>query len=223
MDLVSNIHWGLPLPELQGDVRRTATIRGKYWYYHYGCDGVDDRGWGCGYRTLQTMCSWLSSQTLSGSGGGGGDRCPEVPTLKQIQEALVKTEDKPPGFLNSKAWIGSFEIALCVDQFFNVPCKILHVRRGRELEETIEGLYGHFDMFGSPVMMGGDVDNSSKGVLGLCSGLKGNYLLVLDPHYYGASVGKDAAQREGWVQWRKLDSFESRSFYNFCLPQYKAG
>ena len=30
----------------------------KYDYWHYVCDNFDDRGWGCGYRTLQTIASW---------------------------------------------------------------------------------------------------------------------------------------------------------------------
>merc|ERR1712227_1097062 len=30
-----------------------------YEYWHYLCDGFDDRGWGCGYRTLQTIASWI--------------------------------------------------------------------------------------------------------------------------------------------------------------------
>ena len=30
-----------------------------YEYWHYCCDDLDDRGWGCGYRTLQTISSWI--------------------------------------------------------------------------------------------------------------------------------------------------------------------
>ena len=30
-----------------------------YDYWHYVCDHFDDRGWGCGYRTLQTIASWI--------------------------------------------------------------------------------------------------------------------------------------------------------------------
>ena len=31
----------------------------EYEYWHYLCDSFDDRGWGCGYRTLQTIASWI--------------------------------------------------------------------------------------------------------------------------------------------------------------------
>eukprot|EP00038_Savillea_parva_P000458 m.96261 g.96261 ORF g.96261 m.96261 type:complete len:342 (-) comp10152_c2_seq1:78-1103(-) len=33
-------------------------VLGTCRYYHYGCDGIQDHGWGCGYRTLQTIVSW---------------------------------------------------------------------------------------------------------------------------------------------------------------------
>lgn len=36
-----------------------TVVSGTYEYWHYGCDGLDDRGWGCGYRTLQTIASWI--------------------------------------------------------------------------------------------------------------------------------------------------------------------
>ena len=50
-----NVHRiGLENPPTQ--IGRDATfIRGAYDYYHYLCDQFDDRGWGCGYRTLQEM------------------------------------------------------------------------------------------------------------------------------------------------------------------------
>ncbi|CAF0957870.1 unnamed protein product [Adineta ricciae] len=40
-------------------------VRGSLTFYHYKCDGHDDRGWGCGYRTLQTLCSWKINQNHS--------------------------------------------------------------------------------------------------------------------------------------------------------------
>ena len=49
------LHLQVPaLPNMQ----EVSMVRGKYDYWHYICDGVDDRGWGCGYRTLQTIISW---------------------------------------------------------------------------------------------------------------------------------------------------------------------
>ncbi|KAK6466471.1 ufm1-specific protease 1-like [Huso huso] len=214
-ELLRNVHQGVPFPEPESGICRRSLIRGDCLYYHYGCDGLDDRGWGCGYRTLQTLSSWMRLQTSD-------ENTP--PTLREIQEALVKTEDKPASFVGSRGWIVSFEIALCLDSFHQVPCKIVHVRRGAELQNQIAELHGHFDRFGSPAMMGGDSDNASRAILGVCSGERGHYLLVLDPHYFGAggSLKKETAHAEGWVSWREIDSFDQGSFYNFCLPQLAA-
>ena len=44
---MTNVHVGLPAPLDGGETR---TVAGDYEYWHYGCDGFDDRGWGCGYR-----------------------------------------------------------------------------------------------------------------------------------------------------------------------------
>ena len=34
-------------------------VQGKYAYYHYMQDNMDDNGWGCAYRSLQTIFSWF--------------------------------------------------------------------------------------------------------------------------------------------------------------------
>ena len=68
-------------------------------------------------------------------------------------------------------------------------------------------------------MMGGDRDNSSKGLLGVWTGEGGSYLLVMDPHYYGPPLGKEEVQRKGWVSWKKISTLDHSSFYNLCLPQ----
>ncbi|KAG2467692.1 inactive Ufm1-specific protease 1 [Polypterus senegalus] len=213
--LILNVHLGLPFPEPENNISRHTLVHGDYLYYHYGCDGVDDRGWGCGYRTLQTMSSWVCAQTSSGQ---------SPPGLRQIQEALVTMSDKDRSFIGSRSWIGSFEIALCIDYFYQLPCKILHLRSGADLKAKLEELYEHFDRLGSLAMMGGDSDSASKGILGLCSGKHGHYMLVLDPHFYGppGSISTNTAQKEGWISWRKIELFERESFYNICLPQLAA-
>ncbi|XP_042329464.1 inactive Ufm1-specific protease 1 [Sceloporus undulatus] len=214
MSLLSDVHLGLPFP---ASPRRMALVSGSYCYYHYGCDGVDDRGWGCGYRTLQTVCSWLAASAHPRE----TDDHP-VPSLKEIQDSLVEMGDKPPSFAGSRDWIGTVEAALCMDHFCAVPGKLIHLPRGQDLGKELETLYAHFQGGGGPVMMGGDRDNSSKGLLGVCSGPKGHHLLVLDPHYYGraGSLAKAGLQAKGWVCWRELGSFEEGSFYNLCLPQF---
>jgi hypothetical protein len=39
-DLLSNVHEGIEPPTANGI---TIVIQGPYHYYHYGCDGVDDK------------------------------------------------------------------------------------------------------------------------------------------------------------------------------------
>ena len=55
--LLTNVHLEATLPE--GELVAFEVVRGDYEYWHYGCDELDDRGWGCGYRTLQTLASWI--------------------------------------------------------------------------------------------------------------------------------------------------------------------
>jgi len=34
-------------------------VRGSYEYCHYGQQGTADHGWGCAYRSCQTIISWF--------------------------------------------------------------------------------------------------------------------------------------------------------------------
>ncbi|XP_006824564.1 ufm1-specific protease 1-like [Saccoglossus kowalevskii] len=211
LHLVKNVHNGIQLPP---DVHTVAMVTGDYLYYHYRCDGFDDRGWGCGYRTLQTLCSWVRIKQLK-----MGKESRKEPTNQEIQEALVTMQDKPAEFLGSKQWIGAFEVCLCLDYFYDVSSKIIHVTSGDDIESKIPELFNHFKNIGSPIMMGGDTDTSSKGVLGICQSLDKTYLLTLDPHFYG-NPNISILQDELWVKWRPLESFMTESFYNLCLPQF---
>ena len=54
------------------DISRTASIHQ---------DKFDDKGWGCAYRSLQTICSWFSRQLYTQAA---------PPSHRDIQTALVK-------------------------------------------------------------------------------------------------------------------------------------
>ena len=41
-----------------------STVQGRYAYHHYMQDKFDDNGWGCAYRSLQTLVSWLRYDSL---------------------------------------------------------------------------------------------------------------------------------------------------------------
>lgn len=52
-------------------------VQGIYSYHHYMQDRMDDNGWGCAYRSLQTICSWFQQQ---------GYVEQPVPSHKEIQQ-----------------------------------------------------------------------------------------------------------------------------------------
>ena len=74
-------------------------------------------------------------------------------------------------------------MCLILDCLYDVPCKIIHATSSSSqgnvqhgLGSHVNSLQDHFRDFGSPVMMGGDVDASSKGeILG--------YILHLVSHF----------------------------------------
>ena len=39
-----------------------SLVYGAYTYYHYMQDKFNDDGWGCAYRSLQTLISWFRLQ-----------------------------------------------------------------------------------------------------------------------------------------------------------------
>ncbi len=51
-----------------------------------------------------------------------GEEARPVPSIGEIQMGLVKMHDKPIGFDGSKEWIGTVEVALIIDYFYNVRC-----------------------------------------------------------------------------------------------------
>ncbi|KAK2710765.1 ufm1-specific protease 1-like [Artemia franciscana] len=211
--MLKNIHLGLEDPT-DSPIRKVTRISGDYIYFNYGCDGVDDRGWGCGYRTLQTICSWVCTQKQLDM--------KKVPTLRNIQEILVEIEDKPKAFIGSREWIGSLEVCYVLDKLYDIPSKIQHIKSGNDIDNIITVLQNHFSYFGSPVMMGGNLDAISKCIIGTASAGNNHWMLVVDPHYYGHPKNKEQLQQQHWVAWVNIKDFTESSFYNFCLPQLKS-
>lgn len=205
LEPLKDVHLGLAPPG-RGPAR-LAILSGHYLYYHYGCDGLDDRGWGCGYRTLQTLCSWPHGRPVG------------VPGLMDVQAALEDMGDKPPGFRGSRDWIGCVEASLCLEYFRGPQGRLCHVPRGAGLQGELERLHSHFAGGGGPVMVGGDADAQSKALLGVCLGPGTKaFVLVLDPHCWGAPKNPTELQTAGWVGWREVSTtFDSKSFYNMCL------
>lgn len=221
--LLEDVHLGIDDTNLDCSIsgHSQAFVCGAYCYYHYKCDEVNDCGWGCGYRTLQTLCSWIEAQN---SVSPELDNVASVgaPSILSIQKALVVMEDKPELFIGSKQWLGSVEISYCLDYFYNVSSKIIHISNGAEIHKYIDALIEHFRHFGSPVMMGGSTDASSKGIFGVRRDKDNDFsLLVVDPHFAGVAENTEKLINSCWVSWKNQSDFIESSFYNLCLPQYK--
>jgi len=69
------------------------------------------QGWGCAYRSLQTLWSWFVLQ---------GYTHQPPPTHHKIQQALVEVGDKEPSFVGSTQWIGSFEVSATLNHLMGV-------------------------------------------------------------------------------------------------------
>lgn len=199
------------------------SIKGKCFYFYYCCDGYNDIGFGCGYRTTQTICSWIKNQNiLTNQKFDTSLPINTEPSILEIQKILVDCGDKPSNFIGSKEWIGCFEASIIIDHLYNEPCKIVHCNAGN-LEKQFPEIESHFKNFSSPVMMGGNLDNASKAIIGVsCDYNNSKYnFLIADPHCTN-KIDELNFINQDWITWRSIDSFEERSFYNFCLPLRKA-
>ena len=185
----------------------THCVRGSYEYYHYMQDRFDDAGWGCAYRSLQTLCSWFRLQNYVASA---------PPTHREIQRVLVRIGDKPESFHGSCSWIGAVELSYVLDELYGISCKILTVSSGYDLPSRARELAKHFDDVGTPVMMGGGkLAYTLLGVqwdekTGECA------FLILDPHYTGGEDVKAIVPR--WCGWKKCEDVFARDFYNLLMP-----
>lgn len=210
---LSDVHLHIPSPGQDWSVH---IVKGSYDYYHYGQDGFDDNGWGCAYRSMQTLVSWIVKQNIS---------IRAVPSHAEIQRMLVDMMDKPPSFVNSKQWIGAVEISMCLSQHWDVVCKILHAQDGSRVCSLAEELQDHFDTLGSPVMVGGST--LAYTIIGVAlnqrnpslpDGTPNMQFLILDPHYNGKE-NIDTVISRGWCKWQPPSLFRKDAFYNLCLPQ----
>ncbi|KAF5274306.1 hypothetical protein FQR65_LT04425 [Abscondita terminalis] len=186
-----------------------ALVKGKYSYYHYCQNNMDDNGWGCAYRSLQTLASWFCFQGYTNK---------EVPTFDDIQKCLVNIGDKPPNFVGSKQWIGSTEVSFVLNSLLDVTSKIIYVSSGEDMACKGSELIYHFQTYGSPVMIGGGV--LAHTILGVdYNHVTGEIkFLILDPHYTGED-NIDIILKKGWCGWKPLKFWDKTAYYNMCLPQ----
>merc|ERR1712137_876780 len=158
---------------------------------------------GCAYRSMQTICSWIRRQSYASR---------LEPTHKEIQETLVKMNDKPASFIGSSKWIGAY----------GITCKIINCRSGDEIPSKARELQYHFINQGTPVMIGGGVLAYTLLGIDFNESTGDVKFLILDPHY----IGKEdiqVIQDSGWCNWKDPSLFRSDAFYNLCLPQRPEG
>jgi len=205
-----DVHYGLNAKGVPGG--KKYVISGSYIYYHYMQDGFDDQGWGCTYRSLQTVLSWFKVQKL----------VPDfkIPTIPEIQKILVDMNDKPENFFGSKERIGAIEVNLVLNKLLDIESKILFISSGAEIPSKARELKDHFINEGTPIMIGGGV--LAYTLLGIDYNEETGDIkfLILDPHYTGSDNLKNI-QDKGWIGWKESKLFVDSAFYNFCLPQRK--
>ena len=188
--------------ELDGANEHHLTA-GRLRYYHYGVDGFRDHGWGCGYRTIQTMLSWYAPST-------------PPPTIPELQAILARGGTA----IADTAWIGVPEAVVLLDELFGATAEVLPLASGSELPSHFARICNHFDGGGGPLMIGGGNDVYSKTVIGVRSRDGDVELLILDPHYDGPTASDvDALHAGGWACWRSSGVLMANSFYNLCLPR----
>ena len=200
-----------------------------------------DAGWGCAYRSGQTLASWLALHPRE-QGPSPPPPAPAAfapPTHAAMQAALVELGDKPPAFLGSAAWIGAAELGFVLDRLAGATCRIVPVRRGADLggPAVARALAAHFQAQGAPVMVGGGV--LAYTCLGVAYEAAGGdaggpppppaHLLILDPHFPGPAGDLAAVRAGGWVAWRRVAPgarsaaggglFEADAHYNLLCPQ----
>lgn len=202
LSLLLDVHHALQQPKSD-----FYGIVGSYAYFHYKSCNKNDQGWGCAYRSFQTICSWLNFQGIVQA---------PIPTHRDIQTTLVKLGDKPPKFINSNQWIGAIEISYCLDAMYDIQCRILNVRSGTEMNQLVPQIQNHFETYGSPIMVGGGV--LAYTLLGIhVENDKNVEYLILDPHYQGED-NIDTIIKKGWCGWKKSNIWKPDCFYNLCLP-----
>ncbi|XP_033217655.1 ufm1-specific protease 2 [Belonocnema kinseyi] len=188
---------------------KLSLVYGCYSYHHYMQNGFDDNGWGCAYRSLQTIVSWYRLQ-------GYTDK--SIPTHRDIQKYLVEIGDKSSSFIGSKQWIGSTEVGFVLETLLGVTIKVLCASTGEEMASLVPNLAYHFETQGTPVMIGGGV--LAHTIIGVSSDeMTGEVrFLILDPHYTG-SEHLYTIVNKGWCSWKTKDFWKKDAFYNMCLPQ----
>lgn len=208
--LLKNVHLVLKPPS-DGETRLTKV---NYDYFHYCCDQSSDAGFGCGYRTIQTICSMLRKKL--------GKLDVIIPSIKNIQEILVKIGDKSNKIIDSRDWIGTVEGSYIFDELFNIPSYFIHISKVDRISSKKKEIVDYFTSQGGLIFMGGDCDAAAKMIAGVHISKNDEMsLLIVDPHYQGKPKDASVLAELGYVRWYHESKFIEGSFYNLCMPKIK--
>eukprot|EP01023_Acetabularia_acetabulum_P017366 TRINITY_DN18663_c1_g1_i1.p1 TRINITY_DN18663_c1_g1~~TRINITY_DN18663_c1_g1_i1.p1 ORF type:complete len:618 (-),score=75.84 TRINITY_DN18663_c1_g1_i1:331-2076(-) len=211
-----DVHKGLPPSGIPNG--QLFLIDGSYEYFHYMQDKFDDNGWGCAYRSLQTIYSWFRLQHYTFK---------PIPNHTQIQQKLIDLGDtKEKKFVGSKEWIGAIELGYVLDYDLDIMHKILMVERGEEMPGAARGIAQHFQTQGTPIMIGGGVLAYTLIGIDWNEATGEVAFLILDPHYTGVDDLKKIHSGQ-WIGWKRLgdkaaaggDLFVKDAFYRLLCPQ----
>ncbi|XP_072371992.1 ufm1-specific protease 2-like isoform X1 [Scyliorhinus torazame] len=206
---VKTVHKYIPIPSTEEF--EVYVVHGSYTFHHYLQDDINDSGWGCAYRSLQTIISWFNCQ--------GYIDIP-IPTHETIQKMLVTAGDKGPSIVGSTDWIGSFEIRSILN-LLGITSKIISIRSGSEFALSARELVQHFEVQGTPVMVGGEP--LAHTLLGVAWNEETGAVkfLILDAHYSGEDDWANIVERA--IDWKDEDFWDQMEPYNICLPQRPQG
>ncbi len=169
-------------------------VSGPYQYYHYMMQNVNDKGWGCAYRSLQTIMSWFYLNHFTNV---------EPLSIRDIQSALVSLGVESSSFVGSKKWIGSQEVGWILDDLLGVSCSYVSCASADDIIASAGKMVDHFKNNGSPILLTGN--NLALTILGIAWNKKTREalaFLILDPHYTGPDNLNDIqnlhSQMEGY-------------------------
>lgn len=188
-------------------------VKGIYEYYHYKQDNINDRGWGCAYRSFQCLYSWFFHNNIFNK-----SQYPPTPSILEMQKVLVDAKDKEASIIGSNKWIGAFEGCIILSELLKIDSQIIYVGSGSEMKTKAREIAHHFEVVGSPIMIGGGV--YAYTILGIHYDITNGdcSYLILDPHYEDKDeIG--LIVKNGGVSWKTGSLFEKGSFYNLCLPK----
>ncbi|KAL0236692.1 hypothetical protein PCE1_000090 [Barthelona sp. PCE] len=178
-------------------------------YYHYSQDPIQDVGWACAYRSLQTVAS-----AIIRAGFGKGH---DVPGVHDIQRILFEIGACQANILESRTWIGSIEVSFVLNHLFDVETEIITARNLEELQHLTANIASYFETgLSFPLMIGGS--KYAHTIVGADATTQ--QYAILDPHYVGNDSVKSIL-RKGCIVVNPLSFFDEGYTYNMVKIRIK--